>query len=339
MPDHDKNRITPDQFNQLSKTLERTNPLSAGIFNLDPLSKSNVIGGLTSLTARALDATPIGALATAATVADNIKSENIASQLTGTPKNYMGALTGGLFDQNTALGEVRSQADKNKDGIVSEREAQNYGMQQGMLTAYDVGVDASPPRSNITFGRTSRSAFNRDLRDELKSSNVFNPSRSADISNPANFSTKDFGPLGPPSDIGNQPQETGDPRSLPKTKAEESGGGSLTFICTVVFEKGDLPKNIYRYDQSYGSSVDKNIFEGYALWGEPLANLMKRNQLVYKIAKPIALCWANQMAFDLSNGVCGKKSITGKVLKHFGEPLCYALGFVINRRKRWLKSA
>ena len=126
--------------------------------------------------------------------------------------------------------------------------------------------------------------------------------------------------------------------SLPETKAEESGGGSLTFICTVVFEKGDLPKNIYRYDQSYGSSVDKNIFEGYAFWGEPLANLMKRNQLVYKIAKPIALCWANQMAFDLSNGVCGKKSITGKVLKHFGEPLCYALGFVINRRKRWLKS-
>lgn len=331
MPDHDKNRITPEQFNQLSKTLESTNPLSAGLFNLDPLSKGNVIGGLTSLTARALDATPVGALATAANVAGNIQSENIASQLTGTPSNYMGALTGGLFDQNTALGEVRSQADKNKDGIVSEREAQNYGMKQGMLTAYDVGVDTSPPRSNVTIGSTSRSAFNRDLRDELKSLN-FDPSRSSEISNPANFSNKDFGPLGPPPDVGNQPQDP------PPPKSEGGGGGSLTFICTVVHEKGDLPKNIYRYDQSYGSSVDKNIFEGYAFWGEPLANLMKRNQLVYKIAKPIALCWANQMAFDLSNGVCGKKSITGKVLKHFGEPLCYALGFVINRRKRWLKS-
>lgn len=331
MPDHDKNRITPEQFNQLSKTFESTNPLSSGLFNLDPLSKSNVIGGLTSLTAKALDATPIGALSTAANVAGNIQAENIASQLTGTPKNYMGALTGGLFDQNTALNEARSQADKNRDGIVSDREAQNYGMQKGMLTAYDVGVDASPPRANITFGSTSRSAFNRDLRDELKSSN-FDPSRSAEVSDPANFSNKDFGPLGPPPDIGNQPQDPSPP------PAEGGGDGGLTFICTVVFEKGDLPKNIYRYDQSYGSSVDKNIFEGYALWGEPLANLMKRNQLVYKIAKPIALCWANQMAFDLSNGVCGKKSITGKVLKHFGEPLCYALGFVINRRKRWLKS-
>ena len=330
MPSHDKNRITPEQFSQLSKTFESTNPLSAGLFNLDPLSKGNVIGGLTSLTARAIDATPIGALATAANVAGNIKAENIASQLTGTPKNYMGALTGGLFDQNTALSEARFQADKNRDGIVSEREAQNYGMQQGMLTAYDVGVDVSPPRANITFGNTSRSAFNRDLRDELKSLN-FDPSRSAEVSDPANFSNKDFGPLGPPPDIGNQPQE-------PSPPAEGGGDGGLTFICTVVFEKGDLPKNIYRYDQSYGSSVDKNIFEGYAFWGEPLANLMKRNQLVYKIAKPIALCWANQMAFDLSNGVCGKKSITGKVLKHFGEPLCYALGFVINRRKRWLKS-
>ena len=330
MPSHDKNRITPEQFSQLSKTFESTNPLSAGLFNLDPLSKGNVIGGLTSLTARAIDATPIGALATAANVAGNIKAENIASQLTGTPKNYMGALTGGLFDQNTALSEARFQADKNRDGIVSEREAQNYGMQQGMLTAYDVGVDVSPPRANITFGNTSRSAFNKDLRNELRSLN-FDQSKSAEVSNPANFSNKDFGPLGPPPDVGNQPQD-------PSSQAEESGGGSLTFICTVVFEKGDLPKNIYRYDQLYGSSVDKNIFEGYAFWGEPIANLMKRNQLVYKIAKPIALCWANQMAFDLSNGVCGKKSITGRILKNFGEPLCCALGFVINRRKRWLKS-
>ena len=99
-----------------------------------------------------------------------------------------------------------------------------------------------------------------------------------------------------------------------------------------------MKKSVYKYDKLYGTVAHENLFAGYAVWGKPLANLMKRNKIVYKIAKPIALSWANQMAYDKSGAVTGKRSITGKLIKYIGEPLCYAIGFVINRRRKWLKS-
>ena len=118
----------------------------------------------------------------------------------------------------------------------------------------------------------------------------------------------------------------------------DSVGAESTFICTALYEMGDMKKSIYKYDSMYGKKINSAIYRGYALWGEPLAKQIKKKGLVYKLIKPIALTWANQMAYDLSKGKTGKNSLAMKITKTIGEGCCYILGQIFKRRTLWLKS-
>ena len=100
-------------------------------------------------------------------------------------------------------------------------------------------------------------------------------------------------------------------------------------MCVVLYDLNDMPIKIYKYDQRYGQQVNKRIYKGYALWGKPIAEKMRNKGLLYKIMKPIALRWAEQMAFDMSEGKVGKKRYAIKVMKFLGEAICYAIGLFI----------
>ena len=116
------------------------------------------------------------------------------------------------------------------------------------------------------------------------------------------------------------------------------GGGGGTYICTALYEMGDMKKSIYKYDQIYGKKVDPATYRGYELWGKYVASKLRNRGIVYKVAKPIALTWANQMAYDLSKGKIGKNSLAIKITKTIGEGCCYVLGQIFKRRQLWLKS-
>jgi len=103
-----------------------------------------------------------------------------------------------------------------------------------------------------------------------------------------------------------------------------------TFLCTAFFEMKDLPRNIYKYDKLYGQQVNRNIYEGYAIWGKPMAERVKNKKLAYKIMKPIVCAWAEQMAFDLSKSKVGKNRLSIKIGKVIGEAICYSIGLFIN---------
>lgn len=350
------------EFDDLSAGFNRSNPA----FGYSGPSKSNVAGALASIGSTAMNATPIGQAFGLANIAGNISAEQAAAKSLGRTPTYGAAVLGetiqGVLTNNmspSSMSTARSQADTNKDGRVSTMEAQNYGMNKG-LTAYDVGINMARPSVNMT---RSYSARQMDTpAPATKSFSAYSPA------NPANFSNKDYGPsisdqgnLGISNDSaastssgrgiasgdyglglgphGGPPASTtaeSAQNTSPSSSDDSSGGG--TYICTVIFEQGDMKKSVYKYDKLYGTVAHENLFAGYAVWGKPLASLMKRNKIVYKIAKPIALSWANQMAYDKSGSVTGKRSITGKLIKYIGEPLCYAIGFVINRRRKWLKS-
>ena len=102
-----------------------------------------------------------------------------------------------------------------------------------------------------------------------------------------------------------------------------------TFICTVLFEMNILPMSIYKYDQRYGQQVNRKIYNGYATWGKPIAERMRKEGLAFKIMKPIAYAWAEQMAYDLSEGKVGKNRISIKIGKFIGEAICYSIGLFI----------
>jgi hypothetical protein len=97
---------------------------------------------------------------------------------------------------------------------------------------------------------------------------------------------------------------------------------------------GDMKTYIYKYDQVYGKRVDPYVYRGYCTWGKYVATKMRDKGIVYKIAKPLALAWAKQMAFDLSKGRYGKNNKVVKVVSRIGESICYALGVVANINAR-----
>ena len=120
-------------------------------------------------------------------------------------------------------------------------------------------------------------------------------------------------------------------KAVTRENQEASGtSGEGTYICTALYEMGEMKKYIYKYDQVYGKRVDPNVYRGYCLWGKYVATKLRYKGFTYKIVKPLALAWAKQMAFDLSKGRYGKNNKVVKVVSKIGEGICYALGLVAN---------
>ena len=121
-------------------------------------------------------------------------------------------------------------------------------------------------------------------------------------------------------------------RAVTLENRQEAGNDTAsesTFICTALYEMGQMPIGIYKYDQRYGQQVNKKIYNGYAIWGKPIAQKMRNRGFIYNIITPIAMRWAEQMAFDMSNGKVGKKRYSIKAMKFLGEAICYGIGLFI----------
>ena len=118
-------------------------------------------------------------------------------------------------------------------------------------------------------------------------------------------------------------------RAVTKESQGDSANASSTFICTALYEMKQMPISIYKYDQRYGQSVNRKIYNGYAIWGKPIANKMRNKGCVYEMVKPLALKWAEQMAYDMSDGKVGKKRYSIKAMKFLGEAICYGIGLFI----------
>jgi hypothetical protein len=129
--------LTPDQYSALSSGFSMKNPtgLSLGGIGVNK-------GGLTSTAASLLGA-PLG-VPNAISLAMQYNAEKAAQSSLGQNKGLLDT-TVDMFG-NSTLGTARGLADTNKDGIVSTREAQNYGMGKG-LSAYNVNLN---PMQNYT---------------------------------------------------------------------------------------------------------------------------------------------------------------------------------------------
>jgi hypothetical protein len=294
-------------------------------------------------------------------------AEKAAQSALGQNKGFVDTVTGMI--SNPSLDVARSMADTNKDKTISPREAKNFGMQYGKMTAYGVGLN---PMSGYTpnsvsiqgltqFGKTDPDAglggINTtgqvaDVMTQQQVDNMFSGidttsgvtglggGKGASYSGVTNFSptegvdTSDPESTGSKLVIGNIHKDTTKGKGLMHNTfaddAAASSGDDGTYICTALYEMGDMKKYIYKYDQVYGKRVDPNVYRGYCTWGKYVATKMRDKGIVYKITKPLALAWAKQMAFDLSKGRYGKNNKVVKVVSRIGESICYALGVVAN---------
>ena len=331
--------LTPDQYSALSTGFSMKNPtgLSLGGIGVNK-------GGLASTTASLLSA-PLG-VPKAVNLAMQYNAEKAAQSSLGQNKGFMNTAVDMMG--NSTLGTARGLADVNKDGIVSTREAQNYGMGKG-LSAYNVNL-------NPMQGYTPNTVKATDITNvDPTGLGVTNEAvgSTGDLGGATDVGYKgstggflgfgktegvgDSGPtgLGDTEQTGDQTSitDTSKGKDLSNTFADDAGassGDDGTYICTALYEMGDMKKYIYKYDQVYGKRVDPYVYRGYCTWGKYVATKMRDKGIVYKIIKPLALAWAKQMAFDLSKGRYGKNNKVVKVVSRIGESICYALGVVAN---------
>ena len=331
--------LTPDQYSALSTGFSMKNPtgLSLGGIGVNK-------GGLAS-TAVSLAGAPLG-VPSAVNLAMQYNAEKAAQSSLGQNKGFMN--TAKDMMGNSTLGTARGFADTNKDGTVSTREAQNYGMSKG-LSAYNVNLNPMQGYAPNTVKATD--ITNVDTTGLGVDNKAVGSTGDLGGSTGVGYkgSTGGFLGFGKTEGVGEKgptglggTKQTGDETSIKDTSkgknlsntfaddAASASGDDGTYICTALYEMGDMKKYIYKYDQVYGKRVDPYVYRGYCTWGKYVATKMRDKGIVYKIAKPLALAWAKQMAFDLSKGRYGKNNKVVKVVSRIGESICYALGVVAN---------
>jgi hypothetical protein len=110
------------------------------------------------------------------------------------------------------------------------------------------------------------------------------------------------------------------------------GGDGGTVICTALNSLGLLPDDVYKLDQEFGRLADLHdpaLTRGYRRWATPVAEYIKKNTLLSKVAryaiKPLANAWANEMAHQMDPANY-RGNLVGKFLMLVGHPICRKLG-------------
>jgi hypothetical protein len=352
--------LTEDEFSDLSKGLQSTNNPIASVFGYD-ITPQTALSTAIGYGAKALANTSIPSLAlTALDAKKSYDLNQLSNKAMGRPTDVLSGFS------KKSLTDLKNEIDVNKDRNITQREVQNYGMSKGR-TSYNVGLNPmagyQPNAIDIQglagFGKSTPStgivnameapSSNVDKFGFSLTPNTYTTQQAQGISQGISQGVTGLGGGKGGSYSGvtdfspTEGVDTSDPESTGSTgvgvsntgyaddaQSSGTGGGESTYICTALYEMGDMKKYIYKYDQVYGKRVDPNIYRGYCLWGKYVATKMRDKGIVYKIIKPIALAWAKQMAFDLSKGRYGKKNKVVKVVSRIGEGICYGLGFVAN---------
>ena len=355
--------LTPDQYSNLSLGFDMTNPTGLSLGGIG-VNKGSAIGY-----ALGFAPTPASVMGTIGRGMASYNAEKAAQSALGQNKGFMDTVTGMI--NNPSLDTARGLADTNKDKSISDREAKNFGMQYGKMTAYNVGLDPmagyTPNSVSIQglapFGKADPDAglggINTtgqvaDVMTQQQVDDMFSGidttsgvtglggGKGASYSGVSNFSPTEGVDTDDPESSGStgvgvsnvdamgNTATTGGISFSDDAQSSGTGPGDSTYICTALYEMGDMKKYIYKYDQVYGKIVDPYVYRGYCTWGKYVATKMRDKGIVYKITKPLALAWAKQMAFDLSKGRYGKNNKVVKVVSRIGESICYALGVVAN---------
>ncbi len=313
--------FTEEEFGDISQGLQSTNNPTASVFGYD-ITPTDVL-----TTAIGFAAPAISAPLSIGNIMGQYNVNQLSNRAMGRPTDVLSGFSRKSFQ------DLQKEIDVNKDKNITEREIQNYGMDKGR-TAYGVGLNPMAGYKPNTITKDVLSPFGSKATQTTSDRDDTGRGDTGDV-------TSSLSPFGPGASSGtgmggsvtdSQGNAVTDSKGNAVTQGDNdtSSDSGSTYICTALYEMGDMKKSIYKYDQVYGKRVDPNVYRGYCLWGKYVATKLRYKGFVYKIAKPLALAWAKQMAFDLSKGRYGKKSKVVKVISKIGEGVCYALGVIAN---------
>lgn len=121
-------------------------------------------------------------------------------------------------------------------------------------------------------------------------------------------------------------------QNAPEPSESDSSGESGSVICTALFNKGLLSKEIFTLDTQYGIMLESSqpeVTYGYRKLATPLANYIQKDTLgatvVRTLVAPIAKAWANEMAHQMQPKNY-KGNLLGKAIIKLGYPVCAFVG-------------
>ncbi len=317
-----------EDFQTLSQGLQSGNNPIANVYGFDIKPQDVLTTGIGYV------APQISAPLALGSMISDYNVNKLANQALNRPTDFLSNLN------KQSVKDLRSEIDVNKDRNITSREVQNFGMKKG-LTAYDVGINplegykpGNIRKTNITnvdptgLGvNTGAVGSTGDLGGATGSGYKGSKGSFLGFGRAEGVNPRQSEQTGDQTSI----KDTSEGKDLSNTFADDAASASDdggTYICTALYDMGDMRAYIYKYDQLYGRKVNPIIYDGYCLWGGYVATKMKRQGWTYRIAKPLALAWAKQMAYDLSKGRHGKKNTVVKVISKIGEGICYALGLM-----------
>lgn len=116
------------------------------------------------------------------------------------------------------------------------------------------------------------------------------------------------------------------------TGNNDNSKGEGSVICTALFNKGLLSKEIFMLDTQYGLMLESSqpeVTYGYRKMATPLATYIQKDTLGATIARtlvaPVAKAWANEMAHQMQPENY-KGNLLGKAIIKLGYPVCAFVG-------------
>lgn len=98
-------------------------------------------------------------------------------------------------------------------------------------------------------------------------------------------------------------------------------------ICTELNHQGLLSDDLLALDRAYTLSLSDEVIRGYHVWAVPFVRMMRKHSLITKIALPLAIWRAEEIAYQM--GVRQTPHYRGKAVRVIGESICWVIGHFV----------
>ena len=101
-----------------------------------------------------------------------------------------------------------------------------------------------------------------------------------------------------------------------------------TVICTALHDLGHIDKRTHQLAERWALfGVDRDTYHGYLKWATPIAQKIRAGHWFFNpIFVFLGIFWAMQMAYEISKGKEGKRSIIGYLCCRLGSAFSKFVG-------------
>lgn len=116
------------------------------------------------------------------------------------------------------------------------------------------------------------------------------------------------------------------------------GGFFGSVICTALYKRGMLTRSVWHGAQVYGRDVaPEHVYFAYLLWGRPIAQMISRHAWFARIAAPVFVPWAHELAV-LSGEKTAKSTARGRMIFAVTYAFSWALGKMFYKGEKYVEA-